>query len=193
ALFPSQVRRLDGQVAARQENADAFHEAMRGCEIIRFPRLKTGHRASYHMLTMNVLDEKARVRRETFEKALAAEGVHVHPYMPAPITRWRRLQWKGYDGPVPFWMPYLERAKTDYANVELPNCEYKVSHSLEMSWNHYRPDARGMKRLAAAFLKVQDHLDDLRAYEETEDRRRVKDENRVVTAAKRAAAAYRRK
>ena len=193
ALFPSQIRRLPRQIAARQGNADRFREAMRPCEFIEFPKLKKGHLSSYHMLTTNFRPDKAGVRRETVQKALAAEGVSVFPYVPAPITRWRRLQWKDYHGPVPFWLPNLERAGTDYAAAKLPNCDFKVEYSLEMGWNYYRPDPKGMKRMAAAFLKVQDHLDELRAWEEREDRKRKDDENVVVGAARRAADAYRRR
>lgn len=193
ALFPSQIRRLDRQIAARQENAAVFQDVMKECEVIEFPRLKKGYLSAYHMMTMNFRPEQAGVRRDTFLKAVNAEGVGVFPYVPAPITHWRRLEWKDYDGPVPFWLPHLKRAKTNYAAANLPNCTYKVNHSLEMSWNYYRRDLKGMKRMASAFLKVQDHLDELRAYEKRHDRRDKEDESRVVGAARRAAAAYRRK
>lgn len=192
-LFPSQIRRLDGQVAARQENVAILTEAMRDCEIVEFPKLKKGYLSSYHMLTMNFRPEKADLGRETVLQALAAEGVGIFPYVPAPITRWKRLQWKGYQGPVPFWLAHLERAKTDYATVKLPNCEYKVAHGLEMSWNHYRRNASGMKRMATAFLKVQDNLAELRAWERKQGRTPKEDQDAVVGAARRAAASFRRR
>jgi len=192
-LFPSQIRRLDAQVAARQKNVSLFREAMKDCEVIEFPELKKGFLASYHMLTMNFHPEKAHIRRETFINAVKAEGVNIFPYVPAPITRWKRLDWRGYNGPVPFWMPALRQAQTNYPAAKLPNCTFKIEHSLEMGWNYYHVDPKGMKRLASAFLKVQDHLDQLRRYEKLRDGQHRATEDRVIGAARRAAASYRRK
>ncbi len=192
ALFPSQIRRLPAQIAARRENAAIFRDAMRGCEVVEFPEYRKGFLPSYHMMTMNFLSGKAGVRRETFFKALRAEGVGVFGYVPSPITTWRRLEWRGYDGPVPFWMPSLKRAKTHYAAARLPHCDHKVAHGVEMGWNYIRVDRKRMRRMAAAFLKVQDHMAELRGYERREDRKAAKSESPVVSAAKRAAASYRR-
>ena len=166
ALFPGQLRGLDRQVKARQQNADTFREALADCEIVRLPRYKKGVLPGYHMLTMNFRPEKAGVRRDTFLKALAAEGVRAFAYVPSSIHTWKRVHWKGYRGPVPHWMAGLERAKTDYASASLPNTGYKIEHAVEMGWNGYcRPDARGMRRMARAFLKVQDNLEALREWE----------------------------
>ena len=192
-LFSSQIRKLDRQVKVRQGNADAFLQALEGCEVVRLPRRRQGFEASSYILTMNFLSEKAGVRRETFQKALAAEGMAASPYVPESIHRWRRLQWKGYRGPMPPWMEQLKRARTDYAAQDLPNADYKVEHALEMGWTgFYRSDRRGMQRLARSFIKVQDNLPALREWEKTADQRREKDEGRMVGAAKRAVAAYRR-
>jgi len=190
ALFPSQVRRLDRQIAARQQNAAVFRDAMSKCEFVRFPKLKNGYLSSHHIMTMNFLSDKAGIRRETLCKALAAEGVSVWSYVPAPITQWRRLQWRGYDGPVPFWLAGLKRAGTDYAEMKLPSCVHKIAHALDMSWNYWRPDAAGMKRLAAAFLKVQDNLAELRRFERENEQGRQDAARAVGSAARRAAAAY---
>jgi hypothetical protein len=95
---------------------------------------------------------------------------------------------------VPLWLDALKRAKTDYASQALPNSDYKVAHALEMSWNNYfQPDPKGMRRMAEAFLKVQDNLAALRAHEEEQDARRQREESAVIGAARRAAAAYRRR
>jgi len=194
ALFPGQVRRLDAQVKVRQENAAVFREAVQDCEIVRLPRYRKGFEPSYHMLTMNFRPEKAGIRRETFSRALAAEGANAWPYVPESIHRWRRLQWKNYDGPVPFWLDSLKKARTRYAAQDLPHCEHKIARALEMGWNNFfRPDPRGMRRTAEAFLKVQDNLTALQEYEEQEDAREKKKESRIIGAAKRAAASYRRR
>ena len=47
-----------------------------------------------------------------------------------------------------------------------------------------------MQRLATAFLKVQDNLAALQAYEQETDAQAATDTDQIIGAAKRAAAAY---
>ena len=56
----------------------------------------------------------------------------------------------------------------DNVDVEVPNCEAKVARSLEMGWNHVCVDETGMKQMASAFHKVEENLDALRAWEESQ-------------------------
>jgi len=197
SLFPGQLRGLDRQIAARQKNAEVFRAGLADCEIVRLPRYRKGVLPGYHMLTMNFRPEKAGVRRDTFLAALRAEGVGAFAYVPSPIHTWKRLYWKGYKGPVPHWLAGLERAGTDYGKVSLPNAQHKIDCAVEMGWNNYfRPDAAGMRRMARAFVKVQDNLAGLAAWEREQDglaARKGKGDNRAVAAAKTAAASYARK
>ncbi|MFH1572263.1 MAG: DegT/DnrJ/EryC1/StrS family aminotransferase, partial [Gemmatimonadota bacterium] len=192
ALFPGQLQGLDRQVKARQQNAEVFREGLAGCEIVRLPRYRKGVLPGYHMLTMNFRPDQAGVRRDTFLSALRAEGVGAFAYVPSSIHTWKRLDWKGYRGPVPHWLAALERAGTDYASASLPNAEHKIATAVEMGWNnHFRPDAAGMRRMARAFMKVQDNLEALRQWEA----RRLEggtEESSVIRAARTAAASYSR-
>ncbi|KPL01891.1 MAG: hypothetical protein AMK75_03580 [Planctomycetes bacterium SM23_65] len=70
---------------------------MRRCEVIEFPRVKKEHLSAYHMMRMNFRPQRAGVRRDTFLKALNAEGVGAFPYGAAPITQWRRRCTVGRD------------------------------------------------------------------------------------------------
>jgi len=194
SLFPSQVRRLPAQVEARQTNAAIFRDAMQDCEVVQLPKYRKGFEPSNYIMTMNFQPEKAGIRRETFSRALGAEGVSAWPYVPESIHKWNRLQWKGYKGSMPLWFDALKRARTNYAAQDLPNADYKVAHALEMGWTSlFRRDAQSMKRMARAFLKVQDNLSALQKWEEEEDAKRQKEESKIIGAAKRAAASYKRK
>ncbi|MFH1567335.1 MAG: DegT/DnrJ/EryC1/StrS family aminotransferase [Gemmatimonadota bacterium] len=196
ALFPGQLRGLDRQVKARQQNAAVFREALADCAIVELPQYRQGVLPGYHMLTMNFRSGKAGIRRDTFLAALRAEGVGAFAYVPSAIPTWKRLHWQGYEGPVPFWLEGLKRAKVDYSRVELPHAEHKIAHGVEMGWNNYfRPDAAGMRRMARAFLKVQDNLGALREWQDDEDaraRRKSGEESSVIRAARAAAAGYAR-
>jgi dTDP-4-amino-4,6-dideoxygalactose transaminase len=190
-LFPGQFRRLGAQTRARQANAATLRDALAGCALIELPRERKGFRSAYYYMTMNFRPEVAGISRETFCKALIAEGVGAWPYVPEAIHHWRRLQWRDYDGPVPFWIPALKAAGTDYAATRLPGCEHKIAHAIELLLvSEYRRAPAAMRRIASAFEKVQDNLPALRRYEEQQHARQ---DPAVVTAAKRAAASYRRR
>jgi perosamine synthetase len=191
ALFPTQVAKLDGEVAARRENVARLRGALAGVAWLRFPDYPTGFEPSYHMLTMNFVPEAAGVSRGTILKALGAEGVGISAYVPSSISTWQRLQWRGYDGPVPLWLAGLERAGVDYSAVKLLGCEFKIAHAMEMGWNYVTPDPEAMVRLAAAFRKVDLHLETLRDWER---RQTAPDtaEPEAVAAAGRAARSYER-
>jgi len=164
-LMTEQLKSLDREVGARQENVRILREFLADCWLVRFPRYRTGDLPSYHMLTMNFQAERAGVTRQTFVKALGAEGVSIGHYVPSPIPTWRRMNWQGYRGPKVMWMKNLRRLKVDYRRARLRNCERKIACSLEMGFNFIRVSRPTMERIADAFYRVQEHIDELRAWE----------------------------
>ena len=164
-LLTEQLKKLDAENAARRENAALFRNAMSGVASVSFPRYAEGDAPSYHMLTMNFNPEAAGVQRSSYVRALRAEGVSISSYVPSPIPTWSRLQTQGYDGPKVMWTEVLREHGADYSQVEIPNCETRLARALEMSWNYVTVDETGMQRMVSAFLKVEEHLDALRAWE----------------------------
>lgn len=164
-LLTEQVAKIDEENEARRVNVSTFRAAMEGVQSVSFPTYPEGDFPTYHMVTMNYRPELTGVRRETYVQALRAEGISIGPYVPAPISQWSRLRWQEYDGPKVMWTETLRRSGIDYARQEVPHCEHKVAHSLEMSWNYIDVDEDAMDRLAAAFEKVEDNLDALRGWE----------------------------
>ena len=116
------------------------------------------------MLTMNFDPDSSGVSRSTYSAALRAEGVSASPYVPSPISKWSRLN-PDAGGPRTMWDDAVRRSGRDYAATELPNCEHKIAHSLEMGWNYIAPDEERMLRVADAFHKVEENLDALRDHE----------------------------
>ena len=164
-LLVEQIKKIDAENEARQKNVGIFRHAMEGVESVSIPNYPEDDRPVYHMLTMNFDPKIAGIQRSTYIKALNAEGVNVFCYVPAPILTWRRLQWQAYDGPKVMWMETLKQNQIDYSLVEVPNCETKVAHSLEMKWNYIEADEVRLQQLASAFYKVEENLDALRAWE----------------------------
>ena len=167
-LLSEQLRKIDAENEARQKNVAMFRSAMEGIKSVSFPNYPEGDEPTYHMLTMNFNPEAAGVQRSTYIKAIQAEGISIFSYVPSPISRWRRLQWKDYDGPKVMWTEVLRQSGIDYSLTEVPNCETKIARSLEMGWNYVEVNEPKMKQMASAFHKVEENLDSLREWESTQ-------------------------
>jgi dTDP-4-amino-4,6-dideoxygalactose transaminase len=164
-LLAEQIQKIDQENEARRVNVSMLRTAMEDVQCVAFPNYPEGDLPSYHMLTMNYQPEVAGVSRETYLQALRAEGVPAFSYVPAPISRWKRLQWQDYEGPKVMWTEVLRQAGVDYRQVELPNAERKIARSIEIGWNYIDVDEAKMQRMAAAFEKVEANLDALREWE----------------------------
>jgi dTDP-4-amino-4,6-dideoxygalactose transaminase len=167
-LLSEQLKKVDEENAGRRANVALFRQALAGLGSVRFPLYAAGDDPSYHMLTMNYQPEHAGVARSTYLRALQAEGVGIFAYVPSPIPSWPRLHWQTYAGPRVMWTDTLRRAGVDYAAMPVPNCERKVACSLEMGWNYIRNDEARIRKLASAFLKVEENLDALRTWEKAQ-------------------------
>ena len=170
-LLVEQLKKLDREIAGRRKNVEILRAAMRPLGCLTFPEFPSGSAASYYTLSLNFDSDQAEVARDTFEKALAAEGVPVGHYVPSPIPHWERLRTNGYRGPRTLWMEQLKAAGVDYRGEEYPNAALKITRSLDMDWNYIRVDAERMRRLAEVFAKVEENLPALREWE-----RRQKDQ-----------------
>lgn len=164
-LLTEQLGKLDDENAGRAANVERLKQHLRGLGSISFPTFAADDQPAYHMLSVNFVPEHAGLTRDTYLRALQAEGVGVWAYVPAPVPHWRRMRWQDYDGPAIHWINALAESGLDYANQSLPNCEHKVAHSIELGWNYIADDPDRMARLAEAFWKVEHHLDALRAWE----------------------------
>ena len=75
--------------------------------------------------------------------------------------------------PRTVWQDVIARSGIRYAEASIPNCEWKISHALQLSWNYTTADAEGMERIADAFHKVEENLGALRDYESSDMRKAV--------------------
>jgi perosamine synthetase len=170
-LLTEQLKKVDRELEGRRRNVERLRNLLSGLASVRFPDYPPGTVVSYYTLSMNFDARAAGVKRDTFEKALAAEGVPAGHYVPSPIPYWERLRTRGYRGPRTTWTENLVRAGVDYSREKYPGCEVKVARSLDMDWNYIRPDAARMRRLADIFEKVEENLAPLRDWERREEKR----------------------
>jgi dTDP-4-amino-4,6-dideoxygalactose transaminase len=164
-LLAEQVEKLDRELAIRRANVALLRQNLAESRLLSFPDYPAGCDPSYHMVTGNFDSESAGISRDTFTRAVSAEGFKVGRYVPAPIPTWPRMNWQGYDGPPAPWLRWLEQANTDYRHLRFPNCEWKVAHSVEFGLDYLRPEKRRMRSFARCVLKVEQNLDALRQWE----------------------------
>jgi dTDP-4-amino-4,6-dideoxygalactose transaminase len=162
-LLVEQLAKLDEENAARARNRQRFVGALDAVGSVSAPAYPDDDPV-FHMITLNFAPERAGVRRDTYLEALRAEGAPVFSYIATPLHRLERLR-PDTRAPKVMWTESLRRSGVDYGALELPGCDHKVERSIEMTWNWIDDDPAAMQRLADCFIKVEESLDDLRAYE----------------------------
>lgn len=164
-ILAEQVPKLDRELAARRANVADIRKELAGSEFLSFPDYRKGCEPSYHMVTANFDAESAGISRDTFARAVCAEGFGIGHYVPSPIPTWHRINWQGYDGPPAPWLRWLKEAKVDYRGLRFPNCEWKIVHAVEFGMDYLQRETKRMKCFAQCVLKVEQNLDALRKWE----------------------------
>lgn len=156
--------RLDAENAARRRNVDLFKRHFAGVRSVCIPDVPAEDECVFHMLSLNFDEQQAGITRETYLKALQAEGVPAVVYVEKSLHKSPRLS-PNWNGPAVMWTQTLHAAGYDPTTVELPACELKVARSIEVPWNYFREDETLMASMASAFVKVEEGLAELRHWE----------------------------
>jgi len=164
-LFPSQIAKLDAEIAGRRANVELLRPMMSDIKLATIPDYAAGVEPSFHIVSLNFNLDEAGISRDTYCKALNAEGLEIGPYVPTPIYKWKRLLWQEYDGPEVWWQRILRESGTDYRGIVRPGTEYKIARDLLIGWNYTQLDINAMERITACFQKVEANIDALRDWE----------------------------
>ncbi len=184
-LLTEQLKKVDREVEGRRKNVARLKRLLAGVSAVRFPDFRADEKPGYYTLSLNFDEAAAGIRRETYIRALAAEGLEVGGYVPAPIPHWERLRASGYRGPKTIWTKHLRDARVRFRGQRFPACEEKISKSLDMEWNFIRQDAGRMRRLASIFTKLEENLPALREWESREARRATRGRSRKIRPTRR--------
>ena len=164
-LLAEQLKKLGKEVEARRQNIATLRELLVDSKYLAWPKCSKHGRTSYYIWSMNFRSKRAGIHRDTFLKAVQAEGLMMNNHILSPIPMWPRLQWRTYRGPRTTWQENLRRAKVIYRKEDVPNCQYKVEHGAQMLFRFYKPAKATMRRIADVIYKVEANIDALREYE----------------------------
>jgi dTDP-4-amino-4,6-dideoxygalactose transaminase len=166
ALLTEQLKKLPREIDARRQNIATLRLLLADSKYLAWPKHSKHGNPSYYMWSVLFRAKQAGVHRDTFLKALQAEGLAATSYLPAPIPSWPRLHWQTYKGPRTVWHENLRRAKVDYRKDAVPNTEYAINHGIQLIFRFYKPAAKVMQRIADIIYKVESNIDSLRHYEQ---------------------------
>ena len=164
-LLSEQLKKLPREIEARRTNIATLRTLLADSRYLAWPPHSRHGNPSYYMWSMLFRTRQAGIHRDTFVKALQAEGLAASSYSPSPIPSWPRLHWQTYRGPRTTWHDSLRRAGVDYRKEEYPNAEHAIENGLQLIFRFYKPAARTMQRIAAIIYKVESNIDALREYE----------------------------
>ena len=168
-LTLDRLPKLDGENAARRANVESFRRQIAGVKAVSAPVADPDGECAFHIQTLNFDAEHAGISRDTYLKALQAEGVPAVTYVEKSLHKSPRLS-PDWNGPRVMWTETIRQSGSDPTKVELPGCELKVARSIDLPWNYYREDKALMASIAAAFVKLEEGLDELRDWERSHSR-----------------------
>ncbi|MHB9110369.1 MAG: DegT/DnrJ/EryC1/StrS family aminotransferase [Armatimonadota bacterium] len=179
----AQLMDADARTNARIANCEHLTKRLRDIPAITTPYVRPGYKHVYHYYTCLWNPAVYGVTRDTFVKALNAEGLYAVAYVKdsnyhfTPISKpvgaddgplhlraifqERNLYGKG----CPFLCPHVKNPPV-YAKGDLPVSEELAELEFSIGQPDLSPpcDSRDMDRIADVFEKVIEHIDELRDY-----------------------------
>jgi dTDP-4-amino-4,6-dideoxygalactose transaminase len=170
-LLVEQLKKLEAENAMRAENRNRLVELLAGVASVSTPQTRPGDYTTYWMLCFNFDADAAGISKDTYLKALQAEGVPVINYMPTPLHKLDRLS-STTRAPRVMWTESMRRALAGGGQLgeNLPGCEEKVRRGFEMMFHYVTPAEKTMQSIANAFCKVEEQLPALRDFERSSRR-----------------------
>ncbi|HXF52034.1 MAG TPA: DegT/DnrJ/EryC1/StrS family aminotransferase, partial [Dehalococcoidia bacterium] len=156
AVLLAQLERLPEQTRKRAENAAYLASLVDAIEGVRMfpPEPRMTQPAGYGYVIVYDEEAFAGVRRDTFVRALRAEGIKCEGAFYTAVYKSPLFAWEDAPGPP----PYRER----------PCPVAERAGEREMVWIPHEvllAERRDMDDIAEAILKVREHLDELVAFE----------------------------
>jgi len=157
-----QLRKLGGFNAQRRKNADYLTKNIEEIKGIEPPYVRDDMKHVYWAYGARVVKEELGVSRDTFAKALLAEGIKAEGYCPIPVHLQEVIKDKvGYGGgSCPFDCPWYGR-RVEYQKGLCPNAEKLSSEDLLLPVYQTLTED-DLKDVVAALRKVASNVSELK-------------------------------
>jgi dTDP-4-amino-4,6-dideoxygalactose transaminase/REP element-mobilizing transposase RayT len=150
ALARAALPFLDQENAARRRNAEHLRALLENVPWVEMPPEPLGAETVHHLMSLIYREELAGIPRADFLARLESLGVSTFVYIPLPIHRLRRMNWRDPGIPPAFWHRQLREARTDYSSLHLPGAEWRSENTFEMAWNWTTDNPLAMEQIAQA-------------------------------------------
>jgi dTDP-4-amino-4,6-dideoxygalactose transaminase len=165
ALMLGSLERVDADNEVRRQHLELLRSGLDELSCVSIPKLlHEEDQSAVHQVIVQFDAEAAGVTKQTYMAAVNAEGLYCYEYLTRPVNRAPRLS-PEWGGPRAMWTENLRRAKYDPTRVEVPHAENQIRGHFNLVWNYIDYDAEFIRRMVDVFAKVDENLDDLRAFE----------------------------
>ena len=154
ALARAALPFLDEENDARRRNAEHLRSLLEDIPWVEMPPEPPETESVHHLMSLIYREEAAGFSRKEFLERLESLGVAAFVYIPTPIHRLRRMDWRDPGVPPVFWHRQLRESGIDYAAIDLPAAQWRCAHTFEMPWNWTCENPRAMEQLAEAFRRA---------------------------------------
>lgn len=169
ALMLGSLKRVDTENDVRRRHLALLKDGVSDLRTISIRALlHDGDESAVHQVIVRFHSDVAEVSKETFMAAVNAEGLYCYEYLPRPVNRAARLS-PDWTGPRVMWTETLRRAQYDPTKVEVPRTESQIKNHFNLIWNYIDYDPEFIARMVDVFVKVEENLDTLRAFERRAD------------------------
>jgi len=161
AVALAQLDKLDEICCRRNAYGEKISEGIRDLPGIYIPKVEEGNKSSYWFYMMRINEREARVSRDEFSKALAAEGVPNQPgYIPTCVYEYDLfLNKNAYPGSdCPFGCKYYGRDISYYKGL-CPVAEEVLNTAVRFAVNEFYTDddanevIEAIRKVSAYYLK----------------------------------------
>jgi dTDP-4-amino-4,6-dideoxygalactose transaminase len=165
ALLLGGLKRMEADNEVRRRHLEILRDGLDQLASVSIPGLlHEGDQSAVHQVILHFDAEAAGVAKGTYMEAIQAEGLFCHEYLAQPLNRAPRLS-PDWRGPRVMWTENLKRANYDATKVEVPHAESQIKNHFHLTWNYVDYDPGFIGRMVDVFIKVEENLDALRAYE----------------------------
>jgi dTDP-4-amino-4,6-dideoxygalactose transaminase len=160
------LERVDPDNDVRRRHLQLLREGIADLSCVSIPQLlHEGDESALHQVIVRFHAHAAGVSKETYLKALNAEGLYSYEYLHRPVNKAPRLS-PDWSGPRVMWTDNLKRANYDPTKLELPHVEAQIENHFNLIWNYIDYDPEFIGGMVDVFRKVEENLDALRDYEQ---------------------------